>query len=287
MPIAWAVERWHGLSVRLANAPPTGNTAPPTGNPVCLILVAWQAHPTCPLIVAGNRDEFYVRPTQAIHRWDDGSGIVAGRDLTSGGTWLGVTRTGRFAAVTNVRDETAGTASPKTRGALPTEFLDSAESPRDYATGIDGALFTGFNLLACDLNELWWASNRADVPAARVEPGIHGLSNAQLDTPWPKVRNGTRAFADAVAADPGAPGDNIDAYFELLHRSDPAPDGELPDTGVGYDREKELSPLFVRTTGYGTRASTVLRVRPDGSFDITERTFDFSARTGENRIEEQ
>ncbi|KAA0020169.1 NRDE family protein [Antrihabitans cavernicola] len=253
---------------------------------MCLLLIAWKVHPTCPLIVAANRDEFYRRPTKPIHRWDDGSGIVGGRDLTSGGTWLGVTASGRFAAVTNVRDGKAEGTPPQSRGALPTGFLDSTATPQAYAAAADGDDFAGFNLLASDLDELFWVSNRFDGAGVAVEPGIHGLSNAQLDTPWPKVTAGKAALAAAVSEDSGAPDADVESYFELLHSTDPAPRADLPNTGVGVRREKQLSPLFVRTRFYGTRASTVLRVRSDGSFDLTERTFNSRRQTGETRIEE-
>lgn len=252
---------------------------------MCLLLIAWKAHPTCPLIVAANRDEFYRRPTLPIHRWDDGSGIVAGRDKTSGGTWMGVTALQRFAAVTNVRSGEPEGTPPRSRGALPTEFLASTASPRDYVRAVAGDDFAGFNLLAADADELWWVSNRTERPATAVEHGIHGLSNAELDTPWPKVNTGTAGLAELIAADSGSRDANLDGYFDLLHSSDPAPRAELPDTGVGVRREKQLSPLFVRTLTYGTRASTVLRVRADGSFDLTERTFTYRRQTGENRIE--
>lgn len=251
---------------------------------MCLVLFGWQAHPELSLVVAANRDEFYGRPSEPLHRWADG--IVAGRDRRAGGTWMGVTDTLRFAAVTNVRDglPTVGALS---RGALPTDYLGGTDSPGEHAAAVTsaGARYGSFNLLVADRDEMWWVTNRPSDHRQRVEPGVHGLSNARLDTPWPKVSGGTHEFASVLAADDGRPGSDVEAYLGVLADADPAPGEALPDTGVGAELERALSSRFIHHGDYGTRASTVLRVRSDGTFDITERRFDENGVIGEVRVD--
>lgn len=249
---------------------------------MCLVLFAWHTRPDLPLVVAANRDEFYARPTEPLSRWDDG--FVAGRDLLAGGTWMGIADSLRFAAVTNVRNGAPSTGA-RSRGALPVDYLRGRLSPADYAAQVaaTGAEYGSFNLLVGDPAELWWATNRPHGRRQRVEPGVHGLSNAELDTPWPKVTGGKQAFAAALAADDGNPDADPGAYFDVLADSDPAPWEALPDTGIEPELERALSSRFIHYGDYGTRASTLLRVRPDGTFDITERRFDENGRTGEVR----
>lgn len=251
---------------------------------MCLLLVAWKVHPEYPLVVAANRDEFYARPTEPLHRWSEHAGLVAGRDVTSGGTWLGV-REGRFAAVTNVREGAPTGTAPRSRGLLTTEFLAAAEAPATYtqAVAADGDRYEGFNLLACDLEELWWTSNRFG--SEPVAPGIHGLSNSALDTAWPKVTEGTAAFERLAVTDDGGE-DTTERYLNLLFDTTPAPQNLLPQTGVGEEMERVLSSRFVdfEEYGYGTRASTVVRMRSDGEFTVTERRYESSRITGETTI---
>ncbi|MEV0947690.1 NRDE family protein [Rhodococcus sp. NPDC049939] len=250
---------------------------------MCLVLFAWHTRPDLPLVIAANRDEFYARPTEPLQRWDDG--FLAGRDLLAGGTWMGITDSLRFAAVTNVRDGDL-TQGPRSRGALPVEYLRAQSSPADYAAQLTatGADYGSFNLLVGDRDELWWTTNRPSGRRQRVEPGIHGLSNAELDTPWPKVTGGTSALAAALDADDGTVDSDPEAYFEVLADAEPAPWEALPDTGVGPELERALSSRFIRHYAYGTRASTLLRVRSDGTYDITERRFDENGSTGEIRF---
>ncbi|PBC46479.1 hypothetical protein CJ179_25700 [Rhodococcus sp. ACS1] len=240
---------------------------------MCLVLFAWHTRPDLPLVVAANRDEFYARPTEPLHRWEDG--FVAGRDLLAGGTWMGISDALRFAAVTNVRDGAPATGA-RSRGDLPVDYLRGLLSPADHAEQVaaTGAEYGSFNLLVGDAAELWWVTNRPHGRIQRVEPGVHGLSNAELDTPWPKVTGGKQAFAAALAADDGSPDTDPGAYFDVLADSDPAPWDALPDTGVAPELERALSSRFIRHGEYGTRASTLLRVRADGTYDITERRFD-------------
>lgn len=260
---------------------------------MCLILVAWQAHPDYALVVAANRDEFYVRPAAPAHWWDDAPEVLAGRDqadvIGEPGTWMGVTAGGRFAALTNYRAPSEKRTDARSRGELVAGFLRGEASPEQYVgdlargAGIRGpGAYNGFNLLAGDLDALWWYSNRSpDGAPQRLKPGLYGLSNALLDTPWPKVRSRVGALAETLAADTGAPNASVEPYLALLADTRQACDFELPQTGVAPEWEKLLSSAFIRSPSYGTRASTVLRVRHDGRFDLSERRFDAAGPIGE------
>lgn len=234
---------------------------------MCLIALAWQAHPDYPLIVMANRDEFYRRPTAPARFWPEAPQMLAGRDLAAGGTWLGVTREGRFAALTNYRDP-AAPLGERSRGLLVSTFLQGQMSAGDYAGSVaaEGDDFGGFSLLLGDGRELMVVSNRGMAPT-HLAPGIHGLSNHLLDTPWPKVEKAKaglqRALAD-VAAEP---------LLALLADDRWADDAMLPDTGVGLIMERMLSPLFIHSPQYGTRASTVL-MQGHVRAQFLEQTFD-------------
>ncbi len=238
---------------------------------MCLIAVAHRVHPAYPLVVAANRDELYARPTAPADWWSDAPELLAGRDLRSGGTWMGITRGGRFAAVTNVREGLAPAAGELSRGALVAGFLRSAAAPEAFLRQVEphGERYAGFNLLVGDGCTLAYGSNRA--PGVRVlEPGVYALSNHRLDTPWPKVVRARRAMEDAVAA---AEGDGWDAgLWEMLADRVAAADDGLPDTGVGRERERLLSSPFIATEAYGTRASTVLTVAAEGEVRFVERS---------------
>lgn len=235
---------------------------------MCLILFAFRAHPDYPLIVAANRDEFMDRPTEPAQFWKDHPDVLAGRDQVKGGTWMGITRRGRFAALTNFRDPFASVKNKKSRGLLARDYLTTEIPPRDYLESLQErrASYPGFNLLVGSPRELWYYSNQNGM-CRSVEPGIHGLSNAFLDTPWPKVVKGKERIA-ACLQNP-----EPSRLFELLADEEPAPDEQLPDTGVGLETERLLSPAFIRMTGYGTRSSTVLIVNARGEVDFIERTF--------------
>ncbi|NUS58689.1 MAG: NRDE family protein, partial [Streptomycetaceae bacterium] len=206
-----------------------------------------------------------------LHRWDNG--VLAGRDRAAGGTWMGVHADGRFAGLTNVRQgfEPSGARS---RGELPLRFLDAADPAAGAAARIAADLdgYGGFNLLLADDREMWWLTNRNSVAPQRVSPGIHGVSNAALDTAWPKVAIGKDRFAAALSADDGSDA-AAKRYVDLLADTQRAPWRSLPRTGVPRIAERRLSAAFVDMGDYGTRASTVLRIRNDGSFDITEHRF--------------
>jgi uncharacterized protein with NRDE domain len=238
---------------------------------MCLILLAYGVHPAYGLVVAANRDEFYERPTEAARFWDDAPEVLAGRDLTRGGTWLGVTRGGRFAAVTNYRDPRALMPDAPSRGHLVADFLRGSESPARYLARVAeaGARFNGFNLLAGDAGSLHYYSNRGGAPR-RLAPGVYGLSNHLLDTSWPKVEAGKRALAALVTAGGEL---EIEGLFRVLSDREPAEDSRLPDTGVGLEAERMLSPLFITGPRYGTRCSTVILAGRDRRVEFVERTF--------------
>jgi uncharacterized protein with NRDE domain len=255
---------------------------------MCLILVAWQAHPDYALVVAANRDEFYARPAKAVHWWTDAPQVLAGRDMADvigePGTWMGVTGNGRFAALTNYRAPSEKRTDARSRGELVDRYLRGDIDPETYLRGLvrNCGAYNGFNLLASDLRELWWFSNRAPSgQPERLNPGLYGLSNALLDTPWPKVRSRVGALAETLAADTGATGASAERYLDLLADERQAASFELPQTGVSPEWERLLSSAFIRSPSYGTRASTVLRVRHDGRFDLSERSFDADGRIGE------
>jgi uncharacterized protein with NRDE domain len=238
---------------------------------MCLILLAWRAHPDYPLVFAGNRDEAYERPSAAADFWHDEPDIFGGRDLEKGGTWLGLTRSGRIAAVTNFRDGPARKPAPRSRGELTAEYLRGTDEPLAYLNKVAPrpAQYGGFSLLVGDGERLYSFSNRGngieDLPA-----GVHGLSNHLLNTPWPKITLGKRRVAALLNSNEL---DLVKGLFDALTDRTTAPDADLPDTGVGTGRERELSPAFIAAERYGTRASTVLLVRRDHQVTFIERRF--------------
>jgi uncharacterized protein with NRDE domain len=239
---------------------------------MCLIAFALDAHPAYRLVVAANRDEFYARPTAPADWWAEAPDVLAGRDLREGGTWMGVTRAGRFAAVTNYRDPGLfQKPDAPSRGALVADFLRGSAAAEAYAHDLArrAAEYNGFNLLVGDDAGLFYVSNRTE-GVRRLEPGVYGLSNALLDTPWPKVVRAKKAMADVLTA---AEGDALDApLWEVLADRVIAADDSLPDTGVGAERERLLSAPFIRTDVYGTRASSVLTIARNGEVRLVERS---------------
>jgi len=234
---------------------------------MCLIVFAWRPGHAQPLIVAANRDEFYARPTLPLAQWSHSPHVHAGQDLEAGGTWLGVGADGRFAALTNIRDPHQP-PSRKSRGELVAGFLSGDMSIDDYLSDVVGRSleYAGFNLLIGNTNELWHFNAR-ETAAVMLAPGVYGLSNAGLDTPWPKVLKAKAALSE-VLDDP-----RPEALLAILSDSQAAPFAELPDTGVGLATETLLSSVFIASPTYGTRASTALIVQADGTRVMVERSF--------------
>lgn len=235
---------------------------------MCLVVLAWQAHPDYRLVLAANRDEFHRRPSAPMQWWDDATDVLGGRDLEAGGSWLAVARRGRFATVTNYRERQQAQDGWFSRGELVTRFATGTERAADYAKGITGASYAGFSLLTCDGDELWYVSNRGDPPVS-LPPGVYGLSNASLDTPWPKVVQSRDALRALIESDDMSES----AVAGILSDSRPPPVART-DTGVlPADSERALGAAFIVGDEYGTRCTTTLRWRRDGEVAVSERRF--------------
>ena len=238
---------------------------------MCLILIAHQMTEQRPLLVLANRDEFYNRPTAAAQRWEECPELVAGRDLVSGGSWFGA-RGSRWASVTNIREGGQNQGHHhKSRGWLVRDYLLNNLSPADFLTTIEATIddFAAFNLLLGDGSELWHFSNRENTAKA-LAPGIYGLSNHLLDTPWPKVVRAKKSFKRLI----GNPNVNYEDAFSLLADTNRTADSELPETGVPLEWERALSAIFISMPEYGTRCSTFLMTKADGRRQFIERRFD-------------
>ena len=238
---------------------------------MCLILFAYRLVPGQPLIVAANRDEFYARPSAAAHWWDDAPDLLAGRDLEAGGTWLGVRANGRFAAVTNFTNPNQP-PPPRSRGALVTDFLRGAKACADYAAGVDGQQYQGFNLLLWDGHGLVCTSNRGTTQS--LEPGCYALTNAELGARWPKAVDGAARLRQAATA-----GADLDGLIALL-RHDQLPEG---DAGLLRSKtaESRATPCFIRGDVYGTRASTAVIYAEDGHIALAEQSYGPRGAPGE------
>ena len=241
---------------------------------MCLIALAWQARAGLPLAVAANRDEWRDRPAEPAHWWPDHPELLAGRDLQAGGTWMGITRGGRFAAVTNFRDPSERRTTARSRGGIVTEFLLGNATPREFLRELGGraAEYNGFNLIAGDGDSLWYYGSRENA-AREIAPGVHGLSNHLLDEPWPKVVLARKRMELAIAREDPAP-----AMFELLADRGGVPDEELPRTGVAIEWERRLASALITGADYGTRASTTLTVADSGNVRFEERSLDADGR---------
>ncbi len=237
---------------------------------MCLIVFANNFHPDYKLIFAANRDEFYNRPTEAAKFWKDHPELLAGKDLQAGGTWMGITKSGRFAAITNYRDMKNIKENAPSRGNITFDFLVSNISPEKYFNQIKNKLkdYNGFNLILGDVDSLFYISNIKS-ELVKIETGIHGLSNAFINTRWPKVQKSKMRLEDAIK------GNQIsaDRLMNILDDKSYAEDENLPDTGVGKEFEKVLSSVFIKTEKYGTRCSTVLLVDLQDNVQFIERTF--------------
>jgi len=239
---------------------------------MCLILLAFKADPAYKLIIAANRDEYHDRPTAPAGFWKESPHLLAGRDLRAGGTWIGITREGRIGAVTNYRDPASVKENAPSRGRLVSNFLMGREGPVEYLEKLaQGAeRYNGFNLIIGEKGRIYWYSNRGD-GMKELLPGIHGLSNHLLDTPWPKVVRGKDGLAGLISRgkDPFP-----EKLFNILRDRTVAHDDTLPDTGVGLDWERILSPIFILSPGYGTRSSTILFIDLQDHVPFIEKTFD-------------
>jgi uncharacterized protein with NRDE domain len=238
---------------------------------MCLILLAWRAHPEFPLVFGGNRDEAYERPTAAAAIWADETRILGGRDLEMGGTWLGVTLDGRIAAVTNYRQGSGGATATRSRGELTAGFLRGTEDPHAYLERVAPGVkeYRGYSLIVGNQEQLCAFSNRGgDIET--LTPGVHGVSNHLLNTPWPKIVRGKQRLTGLLKA---GEAELTAGLFQALADRTPAPDVELPDSGVGLQRERELSPAFIAGDRYGTRATTVVLVSRRNEVVFVERRF--------------
>lgn len=237
---------------------------------MCLIAFSYKQHPQYPLVFAANRDESYHRPSRAAHFWDENPNILAGKDLKAGGTWLGINKKGAFSAITNYRDPDIEKENPPSRGKLVLDFLQSDEQAQEYLSDLDSSAdqYMGFNLLAGSLNELGYYSNQQN-KILLLDEGLYGLSNHLLETPWPKVRKAKNKMRTIISKNNIAP----DPLFDLLADDREAPEEKLPDTGIPKDIEKKVSPIFIKSDGYGTRCSTILLVNHNGVVTFAERRF--------------
>lgn len=237
---------------------------------MCIIFFSYKQHPDFPLVVAANRDEFYKRPTAQAAFWPDHPDVLAGRDLEQMGTWMGITRTGRFAALTNYRDPLQNVPGKRTRGELVNDYLTGKDEPFEYLEKVlaESEQYNGFNLLVGNMEQLYFFSSQLQA-IEKIRPGIYGLSNATLNTPWPKVLRGKKWLQEMFEKGEVQSG----SLFELLTDMEQAPDDELPDTGVGRDWERILSPVFIRSMDYGTRSSTVLGINAERHVTFAERTY--------------
>ena len=235
---------------------------------MCLIVFAWKLLPNCPLLLAANRDEFFARPAEAAQWWQDQPHIYAGRDLQGGGTWLGMDKQGRFAALTNIRNGADKRPNAPSRGALVANYLRGQQDALTYLKQLaeNAGQYQGFNLIVGDAEQLFCFSNADDGGIQQLAPGIYGLSNGALNTPWPKVVRAKAQFASLLCQ--SAPDE---AYFDMLSDTSPASDCRLPKTGVSLEWERLLSSIFIESADYGTRVSTLLRINANNGAQLVER----------------
>lgn len=243
---------------------------------MCVLALAWQAHPRWQLVVAGNRDEFHARPAAPLARWGDRSHLIAGRDLQSGGTWLGVSEEGRFVVVTNLRGYGGPEPDRPSRGALVTGLLDGADPE-----GVEIAAYNPVNLIALDARRAHFLSNRPAPARTALAPGLYGLSNGTLDEPWPKTMRLKSILLDWLTGPAEEPALLLDGLREEL----------LPDIGIDPTTPSDMpepnhSPIFIRNPVYGTRCSSVVAIDRNGRGIFIERRFDAGAETaGDTRLD--
>jgi uncharacterized protein with NRDE domain len=253
---------------------------------MCLLVLAWRRHPRYRLVVAANRDEYHSRPAAPLAEWSDIPGVIGGRDLQASGAWFAVDSGRRFGMVTNFREFGRRRSSAPSRGGLIPAYLRSGNSPGAHLRGIetDAPGYAGFNLLLGDPTSLWYASNRADTFARELPPGLYGLSNEFLDTPWPKLVRVRERLAALLDASPAIDGPAlVTALFDLLADRETATPEFLPPSDLSPEWARKLSAPFVLDATYGTRCSTVLTITEADELRIAERRFDAAGRaTGES-----
>lgn len=240
---------------------------------MCLIFISLNNHPLYKLVVAANRDEFYSRKTAAAGFWPDKPHILGGRDLEARGTWLGMTKTGRISLLTNYRDPQHIDANAPSRGQLVSDYLENRQLPEAYLRDLEphANQYNGFNLMVGTPDELWYLSNYRN-GIQKIEKGFLGLSNHLLDTPWPKVERGKQKLSPVLSKPTIQPNE----LFELLYDDQRASDELLPDTGIGLERERALSSMFIKTPNYGSRCSTVILVNHQNQVVFSERVYDLA-----------
>lgn len=246
---------------------------------MCLIVFSYKNHPRFDLIFAANRDELYQRPTRAARFWDDHPDVLAGKDLSAGGTWMGINRNGRFAALTNYRDPSIAKEDPPSRGQIVLDYLRQNTESHSFLKKLDkqSSKYMGFNILTGTPDNLLHYSNQ-EQKINTVEPGVHGLSNHLLDTPWPKVQQSKKDLNRLIKSDIISE----DALFEMLKNDQPAPKKELPQTGIPIEIEKQVSAIYIKGEQYGTRSSTILLIDKEGNAIFEERRF----KNGTHQLEE-
>jgi uncharacterized protein with NRDE domain len=237
---------------------------------MCLILLSFKTHSRYPLVLAANRDEFYERPSAPVTFWDDAPDVLAGRDMKDGGTWLGITKRGRIAAVTNYRDPISFKDDAPSRGWLVRDFLHGQEDPAVYLERVAARAdqYNGFSMILGEVSQLYYFSNRGRI--FELSPGLYGLSNHLLDTPWPKVERGKTTLASLIDRKEKPYREGI---FNILSDQSRSDDDRLPDTGVGLEWERILSAIFIKSPVFGTRSSTVLMINRKDHVVFTERVF--------------
>lgn len=252
---------------------------------MCLIHFQLHDHPHYKLIVAANRDEFYGRPTAGAHFWKDSPSVLAGRDLQQMGTWLGITKQGRFAALTNFRQFPEAGKKFISRGMIVRKYLEGKADPKSYFAELHEHYdwYDGFNIIAGGPDTLWYYSNR-EKKIKEITDGVHSLSNHLLDTPWPKTVRGKQELAAYTEANEIVRPDHL---FEILLHAEEAPDEQLPDNGIDRELEKKLSASFIKMPDYGTRAATVLLIDKENHVTFAERTYNQTGYAGEKSFQFQ
>lgn len=240
---------------------------------MCLIFLSLKQHPTYKLIIAANRDEFYNRQTATADFWKDHPNIIGGRDIEANGTWMGMTTSGMISMLTNYRDPKNINPKAPSRGQLVSDYLEQNSAPEEYLKQIEpkARAYNGFNILVGNQDEFYYLSNYK-TGITRVTNGLHGLSNHLLETPWPKVKIGKQKLGLLQKASDIS----SEQLFEFLYDGERAADDQLPDTGIGLERERALSSMFIKSPGYGSRCSTIILVDQENKVEFSERVYDLS-----------